>query len=141
MPFEYLEHQADVGIKAVGESVEEALAEGARAMFNVMVDIEKVSKDKEVEIECEASDFETLFVEMLNELLYQREINEMIFGDFEVTGLKKEGQNLKLKGKAFGEKLDLAHHQLKTEVKAATYAGLKYYQEENQHIFQCLLDV
>ena len=42
----FFEHKADIGIIGYGTSLEEAFAEGAKAMFEVMVDIKKVKKTK-----------------------------------------------------------------------------------------------
>jgi SHS2 domain-containing protein len=46
-----------------------------------------------------------------------------------------------LEGVARGEPLDLERHTMRTEVKAATYAGLSYRQEGGQHILECVLDL
>ena len=50
-------------------------------------------------------------------------------------------ENLKLTGKAFGEKINSEKHEIKTEVKAATYSGLKYEEKEGKHYIQFVVDV
>ena len=44
--YKYLEHEADMGIYGEGETQEEAFEEGARAMFDLMVDIKEVKSQK-----------------------------------------------------------------------------------------------
>lgn len=141
MPYEYLDHQADVGLRGIGDTPEEALAEGARAMFHVMVDPETVTPTAEIHVCCEAADLESLFVALLNELLYLREVKAMTLVDLDVTQLKATDDGWTMEGIAVGEPLDPDKHEFLTEVKAATYFGLKYYTQGGQHVVQCVVDV
>ena len=142
MPYTYLDHDADVGIRASGASVEEAFEEGAKAMLNVMWDISTIEERQNVSIECEARDVPELFVEMLNEILFKQGVEELALARLKIDEIKRqENGRYKLKGIAFGEPLDIDKHAVKTEVKAATYAGLRYEEKEGQHMVQCILDV
>jgi len=142
MPYEFLEHEADIGIRAWDKTLEKAFAKGAEALFDIMVDLRKVGKKVEVKVEAEAHDIPTLFVEWLNKLLTQAGIKKMAFRDFKVTSIEPFGYDLyKLKGTAFGEKLDPKKHTLKVEPKAATYFGLKYEFKDGNHYLQCVIDV
>lgn len=142
MPYAYLDHEADVGIRATGSTLEEAFEQGAKAMLNVMWDISKVEEMEAVPIECEAWDVPELFVEALNEMLSKQGIEELAFARLSMHEIKKQADGrYKLKGTAFGEPLNLDKHTVKTEVKAATYAGLKYEEKNNQHMIQCVIDV
>jgi len=134
--YEYFEHQADVGLIGYGKTLEEAFVEGAKAMFQVMCEIKNVKVKKEVKIEVEGNDIESLFIEWLNDLLAQKDIEDMFFSDFEV---KIDGN--KLVGVAKGEKMDLDRHQVKVEVKAATYAQLKVEKIDKSYKVQCVVDV
>jgi len=67
MAYKYLEHQADIGILASGKSFEKAFEEGAKAMFNLMINVKQIMPKKEILIECSAESMENLFVEWLNE--------------------------------------------------------------------------
>ena len=51
--FNYLETTADLGVEAKGKSLEEAFKEGAKGLYNIMVDIDKVDKREKVEFEVE----------------------------------------------------------------------------------------
>ena len=51
MPYTYLDHEADVGIRAIGDTLEEAFQEGAKAMLNVMWDISTIEERQNVSIE------------------------------------------------------------------------------------------
>jgi SHS2 domain-containing protein len=141
MAYEYLDHEADVGIRASGDTLEEALAEGARAMFGIMTDLNRVGRSAEVTIHCRADDPAALFVECLNEMLFQSDVRHLLFADFQVKQLIHTDAGYELEGVARGEPLDANKHDLWTEVKAATYAGLRYEVRDGQHMLQCVLDV
>lgn len=139
-PFKYLNHTADAGILGIGTTPEEAFTEGAKAAFNLMVDIDRVKPKEEVEIECSSDRMDTLFVEWLGELLLQRDITGMVFSEFKVE-IEEAGEELKLKGKAYGEPLDPKRHRAKVEVKAATYSGLKFEEVAGEYHVQCVVDL
>jgi len=141
MPYTYLDHEADVGIRAIGSTLEEAFQEGAKAMLNVMWDISKVDERQNVSIECGARDIPELFVETLNEILSKQGIEELVIARLRVDKIMNVDGRYEFKGTAFGEPLNFDKHTVKTEVKAATYAGLRYKEKEGRHIVQCILDV
>jgi len=137
--YEYFDHKADIGIRGFGATLEEAFQEAAKAMFGVMGKIEKVIKKGKISIECEADDEAGLLTEFLNALLAEADINSMFFSDFKVE-IKKD-DNYKLTGWAYGEKRDPDRHELKLEVKAATYSNLKVEKQGNKFMAQCVVDV
>lgn len=135
MSYEYFEHQADIGIIGKGKTIEEAFEQAAQAMFNIMVDIKKVKPKEKIIIKADAEQLEQLFIEFLNELLAQKDIKEMVFSKFKVKINK-----LKVIAEAYGEKLQ-DKHNLKTEVKAATYSALKVEKDKNNYVVRCIVDV
>ena len=139
---ETFEHIADVGIRGWGGTPEEAFVGGAKAMMGVMFDTSTVERKKVIEVECSADDLGALFVEWLNALLTQRDLEEMVFSDFEVR-IEEGGEEKTLKGKALGEGYDPERHEFRTEVKAATYSQLKVYHDEQKKMYvaQCIVDV
>jgi len=142
MPYEFLEHEADIGIRAWDKTLEKAFAQGGKALFDIMVDIKKVKKASSVDISCEARDIPALFVEWLNKLLTEADIKKMVFRDFKIKSIEPFGYDVyRLKGTASGEKLDPERHLIKTEAKAATYFGLKYEFKDGSHYLQCVVDV
>lgn len=139
--FELLEHKADMGIKGFGESFEQAFEESAKAMFSVMTDLKKVKSKENVGLTVKAKNLEELLVQWLNELLSVADAKEMLFSEFKVEQVYvKEGEYF-LKGNAGGEKIDKKKHEMKTEVKAATYSGLKVGKEKELFFAQCIVDV
>lgn len=138
--FGFFEHEADVGIFGVGSSLEEAFQEGAKALFQVMADIENIEPEIRINIKAEAPDEEALFVEWLNALLAQKDIEDMFFSDFEVR-IQHLQKLFVLTGVAKGERTNPQKHHLKIEVKAATYSQLKVERLEKGYKVQCVVDV
>lgn len=136
MNYETFEHEADIGVRGFGKTIEQAFENGAKAMFSIMIELDKVEPKTKVEISCDAPDKETLFVEWLNGLLSKADLEDMVFSKFKV-----KIQENKLTGFAYGEKLDQEKHKPKLEAKAATYSQLKVYQKEDNWIAQCIVDV
>ncbi len=144
MAFKYIEHEADMGILGIGSTIGEAFEEGAKAMFGIMADLEKIEPKEEITVKCTAPGIEELFVEWLNALLAEKDIKEMLFSEFKVK-IEKKNSSYILNGKARGEKLDQEKHQVKLEVKGATYSGLKFFERMEKGIkkyyIQCVVDV
>ncbi len=141
MPYEYLDHQADLGIRGIGKTPQEAFSEGAQAMLAAMADLTSIKCEQQWTQRCTAPDMASLFVEWLNELLYQREIYGALFARAHVSRLEQSEREWILEGTACGETLDSQRHIIHTEVKAATYSGLDYRQEKGRYVVQCVIDL
>jgi len=85
--FDYFEHEADIGIVGMGDTLEEAFVGGALALFSVMVDIEGVESRLRAEVSCAAFNIEELFIEWLNTLLAEADLRDMVFSKFEIDVL------------------------------------------------------
>jgi len=137
-PFETFSHQADIGIRGYGVTQAEAFANGAKALFSLMVDLKEVKPKEEVKVSCQADEPSELFVEWLNQLLAVADLERKLFSRFEVE-IPPTGA---LRGKAWGEKIDPRKQTLLTEVKGATYSQLEVKElEDGRWLAQCVVDV
>ena len=134
--WEHFPHPADVGVRGVGESIEEAFEEAAAALTAVIVSPDTLSGDEQVKIHCEAPDVELLLVDWLNALVYEMAVKGLLFHHFEVH---IDGE--KLDAVALGERTDRLKHQPTVEVKGATYTELYVAQKGDHWIAQCVVDV
>ena len=142
MPYSYTEHISDVCIRAQGRTLEEAFEAGAEAMLNCMFGLESIEEKTSVEITAEAGEIDLLFVEVLNEVLSIQGRDGLALKRLKAEAILLKGKNLSFKGAVFGERFDPEKHAVKTEVKAATYSGLRYSRgEKDSHILECVLDV
>ncbi|TLZ94357.1 MAG: archease [Methanobacteriota archaeon] len=117
--FEEIDHTADVGIRAYGQSLDELFANAAEGMSSLIADLSTVKPVGEVEVRVTADDIPTLFLRWLSELLYVHETQRFLFSSFDahVAGTA-------LVGHARGETIDKSRHELKLAIKAVTRHGL-----------------
>jgi SHS2 domain-containing protein len=135
--FELFDHTADVGIVARGGDLKDAFATAAYAVFNLIADPGMVSEETSLDVEVEAPDRESLLVSWINELLYQSDVEQMLFKRFEINEIDERH----LKAKVHGERIDPSRHGLKTQVKAATYHGLKIEEKGGMVEVRVILDI
>ncbi|MFH1398856.1 MAG: archease [Candidatus Woesearchaeota archaeon] len=140
MSYKYLDHRADVGVLIESDSLKGAFVDGAKALFNLMVNIAKVERKDKVDLEVSGTSVDKVFVEWLNELIAQADIHNMVFCDFDVD-IKPAKGGFSVRGAAWGDIIDAKKHEIKSEVKGATYYGLRYEKKGGKHIIQCVLDM
>ena len=135
--WEHFPHEADVGVRGIGATPEQAFEQAALAMTAVIADPATITPTQAVAIEAEAPDMELLLVDWLNALVYEMATRKLLFSRFEVH---IDGQVLR--GKAWGEPADAAKHQPAVEVKGATYTALRVAQNpDGEWVAQCVVDV
>lgn len=135
--YETFEHEADIGIRGFGRSLEEAFQNAAVAMFSVIAKVETIQPTEKKSIAVFAPDRELLLVEWLNALLSAADLERIIFSTFDVR--IKNGTSLT--GTAWGEHLDHKRHEAHVEVKGATYYLLNVSENGGFYTAQCVVDV
>ena len=134
---EHFAHGADVGIRGVGLTREQAFEQAALALTGVVTDPDTVETKQMIEIECVAPTDGLLLVDWLNRLIYEMAVRHMLFARFAVT---LEGP--RLRARAWGEPVDRVRHAPAVEPKGATLTTLKVEQRPNgAWIAQCVVDV
>lgn len=134
--WEHFAHAADIGVRGIGPSCEEAFAQAALALTAVVTDPAPLAPRVAVAIACEAPDRELLLADWLNALIYEMATRRLLFGRF---ALRIEGT--KLAATAWGEPADAERHAPAVEPKGATYTALRVAQEDGRWIAECVVDV
>ena len=134
--WEHFEHKADIGIRGFGNTLSQAFEQAAVAMTAVVTDITRIHSTQTISISCNDEDYDTLLYDWLNALIYEMATRKMLFSRFEVM---IDGSTLS--ARASGEAIDIGRHQPAVEVKGATYTELAVYQQNEQWVAQCVLDV
>jgi SHS2 domain-containing protein len=133
--FELIEHTADVGLIAYGETLAEAFANAAYGMFSIIAELDAVQEAESRRVEINEDDLEGLLFEWLNHLIYLFDVEMLLFRRFDIIDLN----GFQLKAVCYGEKYDPSRHHLKTGVKSATYYMLKVDKEKSQ--VQVIFDI
>ena len=140
MAIEYLDHAADLGLRATGATLEEAFCEAARGLFARMVDLRAVRPRRRYAVHLEAGSDEDLLVEWLSDLLAQKELSGLVFSQFEARITRRERLRF-LDGVAEGERLDRSRHRPAIEVKGVSYLGLGVSRRGGEWAVRCVFDV
>ena len=114
--YEMLDHAADVMVRCTGRDLEECFGNAAYAMFDQIVDAERIDDVIERTVEISAEDDEERLYSFLSELLFVMDTESVVFRDFKVTF---DGDKVRCICK--GESLDVKKHRAKAEIKAVTY--------------------
>jgi SHS2 domain-containing protein len=139
--FEWVEHPSDIGFRAYGRNLEEAFENAALALFEVMVDTNKVEPREEVTFQIEAEDEGALLYDWLDRLIYHHDAHGLVFSKFKVHELRKINGNFRLRAMAYGERFDRRKHPERTAVKAMTYHMMEIKREPDRCWVQAVVDI
>jgi SHS2 domain-containing protein len=139
--FEFLEHTADVYIRAHGKTLEEAFENAALAMFEVMTDTDKVSPDIEDSVEVEAEDEYALLYSWLEALLVKFETKNILYSKFRISSIEETSDGFSVKALVWGEKFNSKKHTQKVGVKAVTYHRMEIIKELDKVTLEFILDI
>ena len=135
--WELFAHQADMGVRGIGPSPEQAFEQAALALTAVVVDPHQVHDRESVLIRCESPQEDLLLVDWLNAIIYEMATRRMLFGRYEVRI-----EEHVLQGTAWGERVDVARHEPAVEIKGASLTELRVgRREDGAWIAQCVVDV
>lgn len=135
--WEHFPHQADIGVRGVGPSLEDAFRQAAVALAAVITDPKSVEARTPVVITANADDVEDLLFDWLNALVFEMATRHMLFSRFDV-----EIDDGRLTATAWGEPVSVERHRPAVEVKGATYTELRVFETDNGGwIAECVIDV
>ena len=134
--FTILDHTADVGLRVRGATLAELFGNAARGMFTLLCDPTTVHPRERVAVAIEEDDLAYLLHDWLKELLYIVDTRRMLFARFEADITAG-----RLDGAAWGEPLEPARHEIKTEIKAVTCHGLEVRRRHGHWTAQVIFDL
>src|SRR5437867_12048940 len=143
MPYECLEELAvaDIAFRAWGRTLEEVVAATGDATINVIVDnLDSIEFKESRPLQLANSALDMLLFDLLNELIYHKDTDQLLLRVREVRISQADGQ-WSLSGKARGENLDPARHQQRADVKAVTLHQFNLEQTEQGWSAQVILDI
>jgi protein archease len=135
--FEELEHPADIGFRAYGDTLSALFVHSALAMLSIAGDPAAVEPKQEFSLSARGTDRESLMVEWLSEVLYWYDGRCVAFHDFRVTALEESA----IRAIGMGELRDPERHSPKVIVKAVTYHQLKVELRKGVWVAEVFLDI
>lgn len=135
--YDYFDVTADVGVRAWGPTLAEALAQAALGVLALTIAPEDVEERETREVRAQGDSPESLLVNWINECLYVHEIEGFAVRRVEVT---RPGPAL-VHGLLRGEAIDTRRHRPGTVVKAATYHQVSVTEEGDLSEVRLIVDV
>lgn len=135
--YRLFEHTADLGIEFFADSLEELFVSSASGLFDVISGIDRIKAEKTFQIKIEGIDLEDLLINWLRELLYLHQVKRILLCKFHIS----EISDTRLVGSVMGEPFDAKRHEIKKEIKAATYHGIEVRESNGRWTARVIFDV
>jgi len=143
MRYKYLEDVAiaDVAFEAEGKTLEELFESSGFALTNTMIkDLGQLEQRVEKSFEVEAEDVEMLLFNFLQELIFYKDAERLLFNKFELDIEQKEDR-WHLGVKAYGEEIDREKHELLADAKAVALHNFKVEEKAKGWMAMVIVDV
>jgi len=137
MNFELLDHEADIGFRVRADTPEALFAGCAGALVAMILEVEAIRPMERISLMATGSDYESLMVNWLNEVLYWVDGRKFAFGTFTVTHLDPA----RIECVGAGEPRDGSRHAANRIVKAVTYHQLKVEKAAEGWLAEVFVDV
>jgi len=111
---------ADAAFAARADTLEELFIAAALATAEVMVNLAGIRSIVKRKLSVRAENREDLLYRWLSELIYLKDVEYLIFIDYNIT-ITEDGAVSILECTAGGEEIDQQRHELGQDVKAVTY--------------------
>ncbi len=135
-PFVEVDHSGDIAIEATGKTIGELIENMTLGLFSLMYygEVEAII-DRSIRVRSKST--EDLLVDWLSEVIASASVHGELYGAVVVNKAGEEYVEAVLQG----EKLDPEKHNLRFEVKAATYHGLYIEKRKNTFHARVLFDL
>ncbi len=143
MPYKFIEGVAiaDVAFEATGATMEEMFASAGEALMNTQVkDLDSISAAVKREFTLEKKDLERLLHAFLQELIYYKDADLLLFREYKLK-IKKSENGITLAASLMGEPINQKKHELLVDVKAVSWHMFKVAQEDGLWKAFVILDV
>lgn len=134
--YRLLEHTADMGIEAYGESLAELFEQAALGLLEIL-GAEQVACRAERTLEVTGYDVEELLVNWLSEVLYLLEGQSFLPTSFVIEAAGRQ----RLRARVLGDTYDPVRHRLEREVKAVTYHQLQVEEQDGRWRVRIFVDL
>ena len=128
LPFEILEHTADIGLKAYGPTIEALFVNAAAGLQALALpqldweeDVSEPDAIAEQTLRANGANREELLVGWLSEVLYFIDAEGWSFGEFRIVRIGENAGEWTVEGRGIGSRRDPSSRSRAVPVKAVTY--------------------
>ena len=134
------EHTADILFLAEASTLGELFEQCGMAVEESQIELDKISQDVEKEIKGENKKLDYLLFDFLDDLLFFKDTEQLIFSKFKIK-VEKVDDKFVMNCKAFGEKINPQKHEQKVDVKAITMHMFEVKKEKDLWKAKVLIDI
>ncbi|MDZ7689066.1 MAG: archease [Halobacteriales archaeon] len=134
MTYEILDHTADVGFRAKGETLAEAFESATRAFAEIVSYENPPEATDEVRVEVEAEDAEALLFDYLDRLIYTQDVEGVVVVDAEVEA---DEDALRLDATLHVAPIQRGY----MDIKAPTYSEMVAEKDDGECVLEAVLDI
>ncbi len=135
--FREIEHTADLAVETTGITFPDLLAVSGEALFTLIADPENIEVRDEIVVSASGDGPEELLHAWLCELLARFNIDGFVGKNCTIDQITAG----RVDGRIRGEKLDLARHGFRTEIKGVTYHDFRVWQQDGVWHARIIFDV
>ncbi len=123
MSFKYIEGiaLAEAAFEAKGKDLKELFTSCADAFIDTSANPKTIKSSKKIDISVKADDIEKLLYEFLEELVFLKDSEEIVFNKVNISQINEKS----LKATAIGDKISPDKQELRADVKAITMHKFK----------------
>ncbi|MEO0185138.1 MAG: archease [candidate division WOR-3 bacterium] len=136
MSYKYLNHTADLGVEIEGRTITELFVNTAKAIFETQVK-GKILKKQNLTFKITSISLEELLIEWCRELLYNFSVKGFIPKQYKI----EITDDFELRATLNGDIFDKKRHQIKLEIKNATYHSLSVKKIKHRYHATIIFDV
>ncbi len=129
--------QSELAVKVLGNSQASLFVNSALALFDLMIDMDKVEVKERLPLELEGMDRDDLLVNWLRELLYLYQGGGYLLREFHINEVK----DTLVRAEVCGEKIDPDRHEIRKEISAVAYHKGRMQQTGNQWTAQVIFEI
>lgn len=130
---------SDTAFEVKGKTPNELFENAGKALVRSMANIAKISRDKKHKIQLKSKSLDILLFDFLNELLFIKDTENLLFSDFKVDII--ENETFMLEGTLTGEKINSAKHEISTDIKAVTLHMFELEKNEGEYRARVVVDI
>jgi SHS2 domain-containing protein len=130
-------HQNELAVRITGTSQADLFVNSSQALFDVMVDVDKIEAKERLPLEVVAADRDELIVNWLRELLYLYQSGGYLLKEFNISEVK----DTVVKAEVCGEKIDPDRHEIKQEIATVAEHKSRMQKTGNQWVAQVIFEL
>jgi SHS2 domain-containing protein len=134
------EHTADILFEVEASTLGELFEQCGMAVEESQLELHNVEQTEEKEIKGENKNLEYLLFDFLDDLLFFKDTEQLIFSKFKIK-VEKVDDKYVMDCKAFGEKINVQKHEQKVDVKAITMHMFEVKKEKDVWKAKVLIDI